>query len=139
MTKAEVGGMDRLFSVGLLVSRIFLSGIFLFSGAYKIVSFPQTMEMMARQGMHMPGMLLVLAILFEIFGGLSLLLGYYPRLGALGLAFYLLLVTITFHRNFSNPSQAIQFAKNMAIMGGLFAILSTGGGEFSLGSGKRSG
>ncbi len=139
MTKAEVGAMDRLFSAGLLVSRVFLSGIFLFSGVYKIFSFPQTMEMMARHGMHMPGMLLVLAILFEIFGGLSLLLGYHPRLGALGLAFYLVLVTITFHRNLSDPSQAIQFAKNAAIMGGLFAILSGGGGEFSLRSGKRNG
>ncbi len=139
MKKAEGGGMDRLFSVGLLVSRVFLSGIFLFSGIYKTFVFPQTMEMMAGHGMHMPGMLLVLAILFEIFGGLSLLLGYHPRLGALGLAFYLVLVTITFHRNLSDPFQAIEFAKNAAIMGGLFAILSVGGGEFSLGSGKRRG
>lgn len=124
--------MERLSSIGLLVSRILLSGIFLFSGASKILAFAQTQSYMASKGMHMTGLFLVLAILFELCGGLSVLLGYFPRLGALALTLFLILTTIVFHRDFSVAGQSVQFAKNLAILGGLLAILAVGGGEFSL-------
>jgi putative oxidoreductase len=124
--------MERLSSIGLLVSRILLSGIFLFSGASKILAFAQTQSYMASKGMHMTGLFLVLAILFELCGGLSVLLGYFPRLGALALTLFLILTTIVFHRDFSVAGQSVQFAKNLAILGGLLAILVAGGGEFSL-------
>jgi putative oxidoreductase len=125
--------MDRLSSAGLLVSRVLLSAIFLFSGLKKVAAFTATQGYMAQHGMRMTGLFLVLAILFEIGGALSVLLGYYPRLGALALLLFLLPTTLVFHRAVGNPGQAIQLAKNLAIMGGLVAILSVGGGEFSVG------
>ncbi|GAB4369711.1 MAG: DoxX family protein [Deltaproteobacteria bacterium] len=124
--------MDRLISIGLLVSRILLSSIFLFSGVKKIFAFQATQGYMASFGMQMTAVFLVLAILFEIGGGLSLLLGWYPRLGALALICFLVPTTLVFHRNFADPGQIIQFSKNVAILGGLFAILSAGGGSLSL-------
>jgi putative oxidoreductase len=124
--------MERLSSIGLLASRFLLSGIFLFSGANKIFAIAQTQSYMASKGMHMTGLFLVLAILFEVCGGLSVLLGYFPRLGALALILFLLPTTIVFHREFSDPGQVVHFAKNLAILGGLLAILAVGGGEFSL-------
>jgi len=124
--------MDRLASVGLLVSRILLSGIFLFSGVSKIFAFSQTQAYMAAKGMHMTGLFLVLAILFELSGGLMVLLGYFPRIGAVLLILFLIPTTIVFHRALGDPGQAAHFAKNLAIMGGLLAIVSVGGGEFSL-------
>lgn len=130
--------MDCLSSAGILVSRVLLSAIFLFSGVKKIFAFEATQGYMAAQGMKMTALFLVLAILFEICGGLSVLLGYLPRLGALALILFLAPVTLVFHRNVADPVQAIQLAKNLAIMGGLFAILSVGGGEFSLrGAGRK--
>jgi putative oxidoreductase len=129
--------MDRLSSAGLLVSRALLSAIFLFSGLKKVAAFTATQGYMAQHGMGMTGLFLVLAILFEIGGGLSVLLGYYPRLGALALLLFLLPTTLVFHRDVGNPAQAIQLAKNLAIMGGLVAILSVGGGEFSVGRKRR--
>jgi putative oxidoreductase len=122
--------MDRLSSAGMLVARVLLSSIFLFSGVRKILAFSGTEAYMAKFGMKMTGLFLVLAILFEIGGGLSVLLGYYPRLGALALLLFLIPTTAVFHRNFSDPAQIGQFAKNVAIMGGLLAVLSAGGGEF---------
>jgi putative oxidoreductase len=124
--------MDRLSSIGLLASRILLSGIFLFSGTSKIFAFAKTQAYMAQMGMHMTGLFAVLAILFELGGGLSVLLGYFPRLGALALALFLVPTTIVFHRDFSVAGQSVQFAKNLAILGGLLAIVAAGGGEFSL-------
>jgi putative oxidoreductase len=124
--------MERLSSIGLLASRILLSGIFLFSGASKIFAFAQSQSYMAGKGMHMTGLFLIIAILFEFCGGLSVLLGVYPRLGALALIFFLIPTTIVFHRDFSAAGQSVQFTKNLAILGGLLAILVAGGGEFSL-------
>lgn len=121
--------MDRLISIGLLLSRILLSSIFLFSGVKKIFAFQATQAYMASFGMQMTGILLALAILFELGGGLSLLLGYYPRLGALALILFLVTATLVFHREFSNPAQVIHFSKNVAILGGLFAVLAAGGGS----------
>ncbi len=131
--------MDRLSSAGLLVSRVLLAAIFLVSGVEKIFAFGATMNVMAAQGMHMAGMFLVLAILVEVAGGASVLLGYFPRLGALLLALYLVPVTLVFHRDLGDPGQAAHFAKNVAIIGGLLAIVSVGGGGFAIGAGKGKG
>ena len=128
--------MDRLSSIGLLASRILLSGIFLFSGTSKIFAFAQTQSYMAGKGMHMTALFLVLAILFEVGGGLSVLLGFFPRLGALALVLFLIPTTLVFHRALGDPGQVVHFAKNLAILGGLLAILAVGGGEFSLGGRK---
>ncbi len=131
--------MDRLSSAGLLVSRVLLAAIFLVSGVEKIFAFGATMSVMAARGMHMAGMFLVLAILVEIAGGASVLLGYFPRLGALVLALYLVAVTLVFHRDLGDPNQAAHFAKNIAIIGGLVAIVSVGGGAFSVGTRRGAG
>ncbi len=128
--------MDRLASSGILVSRILLAAIFLVSGVEKLFAFAPTRDAMAAHGMHMPVLFLVLAILVEIGGGLSVLLGCYPRLGALVLALYLVPVTLVFHRALGDPDQAAHFAKNVAIVGGLVAIVTVGGGEFTVERGK---
>lgn len=124
--------MDRLSSVGMLIARILLSNVFLFSGVKKVFAFSATQAYMTKYGMKMAVLFLVLAILFEIGGGLMLLLGYLPRLGALALLLFLLPTTVVFHRDFADPAQIVQFSKNAAIMGGLWAVLAAGGGEFAL-------
>jgi len=131
--------MERLISIGLLVSRILLSSIFLYSGVNKILAFQATQAYMAGHGMRMTGLFIVLAILFEIGGGLFLLLGWFPRLGALALILFLVPTTLVFHRDLSDPAQIVQFAKNVAILGGLFAVLSAGGGEFAIRRKKAQG
>ncbi len=128
--------MDRLSSAGLLVSRVLLSSIFLFAGGNKIFSFAATQGHMAAQGMKMTGLFLVLAILVEVGGGLSVLLGFFPRLGALALFLFLIPVTLVFHRNVSDPAQLGHVMSNVALMGGLMAIVAVGGGVFSIGAKK---
>ena len=64
--------MERLSSSVMLVARILLSSIFLFSGVKKIFAFSATQAYMAQYGMKMTGLFLVLAILFEVGGGVSL-------------------------------------------------------------------
>ena len=128
--------MDRLASAGVLVSRVLLASIFLFAGVGKIFNFAATQGAMAAQGMHMTGLFLVLAIFVELGGGFSVLVGFFPRLGALALFLFLVPVTLVFHRNLSDPAQLGHFMGNVGIMGGLMAIVSVGGGEFSVGAKK---
>lgn len=128
--------MERLFSLGMLGARILLSSVFLLAGVEKIAAFSATQTYMAQHGMKMTAMFLVLAILFEVGGGICLLLGYFPRLGAAALFLYLIPVTAVFHRDLGNPAQLTQFAKNVAIMGGLLAVVTAGGGGFALWRGR---
>ncbi len=124
--------MDRLSSLGILVSRILLSTIFLLSGAMKIPGFSATQAYMAARGMKMTALFLAAAVVVEIGGGLFVLLGYRARLAALALFLYLIPVTIVFHRAACDPGQMAHLRKNLAVMGGLMAIVSVGAGEFSV-------
>lgn len=130
--------MDRLSSAGLLVTRVLIASVFLFAGVNKIFAFAATQGYMAAQGMKMTGLFLVLTIIVEIGGGLSVLLGILPRLGALALFLFLIPVTLVFHRNLSDPVQLGHFMSNLGIMGGLMAIVAVGGGVFSVRTGKGS-
>src|SRR5438477_317235 len=89
--------MDHIKSSALLAGRILLSGIFLMSGAMKIVNWSGTAAAMQGEGMPAVPVFLALAIAAEMIGGLAVLLGCYARPAALMLALYLVPVTLTFH------------------------------------------
>lgn len=124
--------MDRLSSAGMLVARILLSSLFLHAGIRKVFTFSATQEYMSRHGMKMTGLFALLAIFVEVAGGLSVLVGWYPRLGAAALFLFLIPATAVFHRDFESYAQVVQFSKNVAIMGGLLAVVAAGAGEFTV-------
>lgn len=75
--------------------------------------------------------LLIVATLFELLGGLSILLGIKEKWGATMLVLFLIPTTILLHQFwFVDPSvretQITHFLKNMAILGGLLMILLQG-------------
>ena len=114
-----------------LIGRILICAIFLISGVNKIFHFSATQQYMKAYGMPLTKLFLILAILMEISGGLSILLGFKSKLGALILIIFLIPTTIIFHTKFSDQIQMIMFMKNLAILGGLFLILSYGPGSIS--------
>lgn len=114
------------------LSRILLAQIFLVAGLTKIPGFTETQAYMAKYGMPATAFFAAATIAVEVLGGLSLLLGYKAKLGAGLLFLFLIPVTLIFHTDFSNPLQRIMFMKNLAIMGGLLAIVAWGPGPFSL-------
>jgi putative oxidoreductase len=75
--------------------------------------------------------LLVLTIVVELLGGLMLVFGWHAELAALIMFLYMIPVTLIFH---VSTGQTIEWAKNLAIMGGLLMIAVYGPGGFSLGS-----
>lgn len=115
-----------------LVARILLSALFLWSGVNKILNPVATQQYMAANGMPLVGLLYLATVLIELGGGLSVLLGYKIRWGAIALAIFLIPATLIFHTNFANQIQQIMFMKNLAIFGGLLMLVQYGAGRISL-------
>jgi putative oxidoreductase len=124
-------GIERWLT---LLGRILLSLIFILSGLGKIGDWSGTAGSMAAKGMVAVPFFLTMAILFELGGGLTVLLGFKARLGAWALVFYLIPVSLIFHNFWAftgaeQRMQVINFLKNLAIMGGLLLVALRGAGK----------
>ena len=117
----------------MLIGRILLGAIFLISGIGKIADPQGTQQYMQAMGMTWATTLFYVgAIVIEVGGGLSLLLGYWTRAGALALMLFMIPTTLIFHTNFGDQNQMIHFLKNLAMFGGLFYVAAYGAGPLSL-------
>ncbi|MBA3815055.1 MAG: DoxX family protein [Parachlamydiaceae bacterium] len=118
----------------MFFARLCLAAIFILSGVNKFMNFDQTAAYMASKGMTMIPLFLFGAASIQILGGLSLVLGYRTRVGAALLILFLIPATYIFH-DFWNVTGAdrvalqVEFLKNLAILGGLLYVLSTGPGR----------
>jgi len=112
-----------------LIARIFISAIFLFSAASKIITYSATLEWMEQT---LPGFLLIPAIIIEIVFPIFIILGYRTRLASGILALFCLATAFIFHFDFSNHTQIIAFLKNLGLTGGLFFLIIHGPKNFIL-------
>lgn len=124
--------MEMLTFYGPLIARMLLALVFLHAGIGKMTEYEGTREYMASAGMPATEFFLILATIADFGGGLSVLFGYYARLGALVLFIYTALTIAIFHRKISDQRQMIMFMKNLAIMGGLLLVMVYGAGPISL-------
>lgn len=122
--------MSTLHAPVSLLARIFLSVIFIMSGAQKVTGYAATQGYMAKAGV--PGELLPLVIALELGGGLAILVGMYSRLAGLALALFTIAAAVQFHADMADPVQSIMFMKNIAIAGGLFLLAANGPGRFAV-------
>ena len=132
MPKRKRDALMKHNDLFLLVSRILISAIFLLSGVNKVLDPTPTKQYMAAAGMFAVGFFYIGAVLLEILGSLSLLLGYKTKLGTLMLILFMVSATIIFHSDFTDKMQMMQFTKNLAVLGGLFAIYVAGPGRISI-------
>ena len=119
-----------------LVGRLFYSSLFVLYGYFKLTGYAGTTAYMAKQGLPAPALCAALAVVFELGGGLLMLVGYQTRLVALGLAIYVLVAALIAHAHFGDGNQMSHFFKNMAIVGGSLAFVAFGAGAYSL-DGRR--
>ncbi|MHB8482501.1 MAG: DoxX family protein [Nitrospiria bacterium] len=121
-----------------LMGRVLVVLIFLLSGFTKIENFSGTAQYMASKGIPASEFFLVLAILTEVFGSLSIIAGYRSKWGAWALFLFMIPTTLIFHTNFADQNQTIHFLKNISIMGGLLYIAAAGAGPLSLDAKKQN-
>jgi putative oxidoreductase len=116
-----------------LLGRVLLGLLFAMSVMGKFgPGFQSTQQYMASVGMGATAFWLVIGIILELFGALSVILGVYPRLGAASLILFMVPVTFIFHTNFADQMETIQFMKNLSVTGGLILLAWYGGGEWTL-------
>ena len=120
-----------------LMGRILLSLVFIMSGVHKIMDWGGTADYMAAEGIPLPSVFLAGAVVFELVGGVSVLVGLKTRVGALLLVIFLIPTTLIFHDFWSyegmeQEMQMINFMKNLSIMGGLFVVMGLGPGPLSV-------
>lgn len=120
--------------IGALLGRVLIAVIFLMSCIGKIKDPVGTKAYMAANGMIAVDIFYIGAVVFLLAGAISLILGLFPRYGALLLIIFLIPTTLIFHTNFAEKIQIIQFMKNLAILGGLINVLTFGAGKISIDS-----
>lgn len=121
----------------LLLGRVFLSIIFVMSGIGKVMDWSGNAAAMRAEGLMAVPVLLLGAILIEVFGGLALMTGTATRLAALALVVFLIPTTLLFHDFWTYQDQLRQmqmshFLKNLSIMGGLLVVAAHGPGAMSV-------
>jgi putative oxidoreductase len=129
--------MSLLQRYGPLLGRLLLSTIFILSGAGKITNPSFDADQMRAKGIPAVMLFFFLALVAELAGGLSILLGLKTRLGAGMLFVYLIPVTLIMHNFWAYTGadrvhQLENFLKNLAIMGGLLLLAVFGPGPISV-------
>src|SRR5882757_3423706 len=112
--------------------RFLIAALFLLSGVGKIAAPAMIQGYIASAGLPAPLLVYLIAIIVEIGGGLSLLVGFQTRIVALILAAFTLAAALAFHDKFADPSEMIHFFKDLAIIGDLLQLAAFGPGSVSL-------
>jgi len=118
-----------LSDVAALAARLLVAYLFVLEGWGKINGYADTQSYMAQFGIE--PRLLPLVIALEFGGGLALALGAATRPLALAIGVFSLLAALVFHEG-ADYSEVLEFRKDFAIAGGLFALAALGGGAWSL-------
>jgi len=132
--------MDVISKWAQAVGRVALGAIFVVSGLGKLAASRGAVAYASSKGV--PEILLGIATALELVGGVSIVVGFRTRWGALALLIFLVPVTLVFHNFWAVPAgqqqmEMANFLKNIAIGGGLLIVLGRGAGAFSI-DGRRT-
>src|SRR3954467_644088 len=120
----------------VLLARFLLSAIFIAAGFGHFST--KTIEMAALAGVPLATLAVPLSGLMSIAGGLSVLVGYRARLGALLLIAFLVPVTLAMHNFWAQSDPMMKqmhmamFMKNLGLIGGALYVAHFGAGALSL-------
>lgn len=126
----------------ILLGRLLLIGLFLFSGAGKLMDLPGTAGAIASKGLPAPMVLAAIAGAVEVIGAVLIAIGWNTRIGALALIGYTIVATYFFHNfwDMAGPermSNMIAFNKNLGLIGGFLLLLGFGPGRYAVDGGRE--
>lgn len=130
-------GADRIRDEVLLVSRLMLVLLYAVYGWSKLTDYAGTVGYMTHVGAPMPGLAALVAIVAECGGALALAIGVLTRPVALLMALYTLGTALIGHAFWAEEGaarygDAINFYKNISIMGGFLLLYVSGPGRYAL-------
>jgi putative oxidoreductase len=112
-------------AIAAIIGRILLGALFIISGLQKIVA-PAATAGYIEGTTTLPGSLAVPTGIFELVAGALLAVGVMSRLVSIVLAVFVALTIMFFHNAFTDPEQATQALKNVALIGGLLMVFAYG-------------
>lgn len=120
-----------------LVGRILVVALFLPAGISKLTNFGGTVGYFTSLGIAAPGFTTGAVIAVEILGSIAILLGFRTALASIGLAIFTLIASVIGHAFWTAPADQafvaqLLFFKNIAVVGGLLILASTGSGKFGI-------
>jgi len=130
--------------VAALIARILIGGGFIWSAAWhlthwsstrsSLIGNPWLVKLLFGNNAYMAiCVFIVVGVIVMLCGGLSVVLGFRARWGAIGLIVWLLIVTPIFHHQYVNDqTQMLELTKNLGLMGGLLMVFAFGSGGFSV-------
>jgi len=121
----------------LLAGRVLMALLFAYFGYLKLMNFGGSVGYFTKWEFPLPQAAAVLAVIFELGGGLLLIVGWKTRWVAWLLALYVVIATAVAHRFWSYEAaqafnQTSHFFKNVSIIGGLLYIAAVGPGRISV-------
>jgi len=116
-------------AVALWVGRILFGGFFAYSGIHHFVDLAMLSSFAATKGVPFPEFAVMASGVLAFVGGLSLLAGAWPRVGAALIALFLVGVTPMMHNFWAETGQARMmdlgnFTKNLALIGGAAFVMA---------------
>ncbi|MDP2269179.1 MAG: DoxX family membrane protein [Archangium sp.] len=114
----------------LLLGRILFGGYFLFSGLNHFISMNAMAGYAASKGVPMPHLAVAFSGMLILLGGLSVLLGFLPRVGLTLIMLFLVPVTLVMHNFWAigDPQARIMemthFLKNTGLVGAALSMMA---------------
>ncbi len=131
-TIPEAGSLQWLVPIG----RVLFALVFVLAAADNFS--PRSAAYASSHGVPMASVLVPLAGVIALVGGLSVALGFAARYGAALLVLFLVPVTLLMHRfwGIADPQmvmiQRVMFLKNLSMLGGALLLVYFGAGPFSV-------
>ena len=125
-------------SIAPLLGRFVLAWFYLVQAYRYAADWTGTADLLEVKGLPGAPVFLFIGLLGITLGSISLLLGYRTRVGALTLFVITVWATVTMHDYWNLRTIAARtadydiFARNIAITGGLLALIGMGGGPFGI-------
>jgi putative oxidoreductase len=116
----------------LLAGRVLGCLLYLIAGYNKIIKHDFYVGYFGKLGVPMPSISVPGAMVFEIAGGLLLLIGYQTRSVAFLLGLYAFAAGLFAHLAWGDPNQLNHFFKNVTIFGAMLAFSVAGPGKYSV-------
>jgi putative oxidoreductase len=125
-------------TISPFLGRVVMAWFFLSEAWRRVLDFEGTVMLMHMKHIASAELLLALTIALMALGGLSILLGYQARVGAL-ILFGLTIIVSVFMHDYWKLGEGVDrdadydiFIRNMAIAGGLLFLVGMGPGPFAM-------
>jgi putative oxidoreductase len=123
--------------IPLLLARAAFAALFVPAGLRKLMDLSSFAASLVKRGVPYADVLAPIGAGVEFIAGVAVLVGFQTRLATVALIVFTIIATLIGHRFWEFEGQARQmqqshFFKNVAIIGGLFALWVSGGGRYAI-------